>query len=81
LTLSIATSIDALATGISLGFIKVNILEAASIFTVVTFIVSLIGSRLGAKSTFIPAKWAELLGGIVLIGIGTKILFGHLGLL
>jgi putative Mn2+ efflux pump MntP len=81
LTLSVATSIDALATGISLGFIKVNILEAASIITGVTFIVSLIGSRLGAKSTFIPAKWAELLGGIVLIGIGTKILLDHLGII
>jgi manganese efflux pump family protein len=81
LTLSVATSIDALATGISFGFIKVNILEAASIISGITFIVSLIGSRLGAKSTFIPAKWAELLGGIVLIVIGTKILLNHLGIL
>jgi len=81
LTLSLATSIDALATGISFGFIKVNILEAASVITAVTFVVSLIGARLGAKSTFIPAKWAELLGGIVLIGIGTKILLNHLGIL
>jgi putative Mn2+ efflux pump MntP len=47
----------------------------------VTFIVSLIGSRLGAKSTFIPAKWAELIGGIVLIAIGTKILLDHLGII
>jgi putative Mn2+ efflux pump MntP len=43
--------------------------------------VSLVGSRLGAKSTFIPAKWAELLGGIILIGIGTKILLDHTGIL
>ncbi|MCX6247039.1 MAG: manganese efflux pump MntP family protein [Bacteroidetes bacterium] len=81
LTLSVATSIDALATGISFGFIKVNILEAASVITVITFIVSVIGSRLGAKSTFIPAKWAELLGGFVLIAIGTKILLNHLGII
>jgi putative Mn2+ efflux pump MntP len=81
LSLSVATSIDALATGVSFGFIKVNILEAASIITCVTFIVSLIGSRVGAKSTFIPAKWAELLGGMVLIGIGTKILLDHLGII
>jgi len=81
LSLSVATSIDALVTGITFGFIKVNILEAASVITVVTFIVSLIGSRLGAKSTFIPARWAELLGGVVLIGIGTKILLNHLGYL
>ena len=81
LTLSVATSIDALATGISFGFVKVNILEAAIVITAVTFFMSLIGSRLGAKSTFIPARWAELLGGIVLLGIGTKILFNHLGYL
>jgi putative Mn2+ efflux pump MntP len=79
LTLSVATSIDALATGISFGFIKVNILEAATVITLVTFIVSMLGSRLGARSTFIPARWAELIGGIVLIGIGSKILLGHLG--
>jgi putative Mn2+ efflux pump MntP len=81
LTLSIATSIDALATGISFGFIKVNILLAAAVITAITFIVSVIGSRLGAKSSFIPARWAELLGGIVLIGIGTKILLNHTGIL
>jgi putative Mn2+ efflux pump MntP len=81
LTLSVATSIDALATGISFGFIRVNILEAALIITGVTFIVSLVGSRLGAKSTFIPARWAELIGGLVLIIIGTKILLNHLGIL
>jgi putative Mn2+ efflux pump MntP len=81
LTLSVATSIDALVTGVSFGIIQVNILKASLIFTVVTFLVSLVGSRLGAKSTFIPAKWAELLGGIVLIGIGTKILLDHLGII
>ena len=80
-TLSFATSIDALATGIGFGFIRVNILEAALIITGVTFIISLIGARLGARSSFIPAKWAELIGGIVLIGIGTKILLDHLGIL
>jgi putative Mn2+ efflux pump MntP len=81
ITLSVATSIDALATGITFGFIKVNILQAASIIAGVTFIVSVIGARLGAKSTFIPARWAELIGGVVLIGIGTKILLNHLGIM
>ena len=80
-TLSFATSIDALATGIGFGFIKVNIMEAVLIITGVTFIVSMIGSRLGARSSFIPARWAELLGGVVLIGIGTKILLDHLGII
>jgi len=81
LSLSVATSIDALATGLTFGVIKVNILEAASVITIVTFIVSLIGARLGTKSKFIPAKWAELLGGVVLILIGSKILLNHLGYL
>jgi manganese efflux pump family protein len=81
LSLSLATSIDALATGISFGFIRVNILEAALIITGVTFIVSVAGSRLGARSTFIPARWAELLGGLVLMAIGTRILLNHLGIL
>ena len=56
LTLSVATSIDALVTGISFGFIKVNILEAASVITGVTFIVSLIGSRVRSKIHIHPGK-------------------------
>jgi putative Mn2+ efflux pump MntP len=79
-SLSLATSIDALVTGITFGFIQVNIIKAAVIITVVTFLVSLAGSKMGERSTFIPAKWAELFGGIVLIAIGTKILLDHLGI-
>jgi putative Mn2+ efflux pump MntP len=78
LSLSIATSIDALITGISFGFIHVNILLAAVIITSVTFISSVIGARLGKGTSFLPARWAEFAGGIVLIGIGSKILFEHL---
>jgi putative Mn2+ efflux pump MntP len=81
ISLSLATSIDALVTGITFGFIQVNILKAAVIIPIVTFIVSLTGAKMGEKSTFIPAKWAELFGGIVLICIGTKILFDHLGII
>lgn len=78
LSLSIATSIDALITGISFGFIRVNIFKAALIITIVTFINTIIGAKLGEKTSFIPAKYAEIIGGIVLIGIGLKILLEHL---
>lgn len=78
LSLSVATSIDALITGISFGFIRVNILEAAVIITLITFLISIFGAKLGEKTTFLPARWAERLGGLVLIGIGVKIVFEHL---
>lgn len=81
LSLSLATSIDALATGVSFGFIRVNIFQAIVTITLITFLNSVAGARLGEKSTFIPAKWAEILGGIVLFVIGLKILLEHLNIL
>lgn len=78
LSLSFATSIDALITGVSFGFISVNILLAAIIVTVVTFLNTVNGAKLGEKTTFLPARWAEILGGLVLFAIGTKILLEHL---
>jgi len=81
LSLSVATSIDALATGISFGFIRVNILPVIITITLITFLNSILGARLGEKSTFIPAKWAEIFGGIVLIAIGGKILLEHLNMI
>jgi len=81
ITLSVATSIDALATGISLGFIQANILRAVITISVITFIVSVTGARIGHHSTFIPARWAERVGGLVLIIIGIRILLEHLGIL
>jgi manganese efflux pump family protein len=79
--LSIATSIDALATGVGFGFIRVPILEAVLIITGTTFSVTIIGARLGLKSNIIPARWAEVVGGLVLFLIGLKILLTHLGYL
>ena len=81
LSLSIATSIDALMTGVSFGFIQVEIIGTTILIALVTFSVTLIGGKLGGKATFIPARRAELIGGIVLILIGTKILFEHLGII
>jgi manganese efflux pump family protein len=79
--LAVATSIDALATGVGFGFIQVNILEAVAIITCTTFTVTIIGTRIGIRSNVIPAKWAEIIGGGVLIIIGLKILLTHLGYL
>ena len=81
LTLSIATSIDALITGVGFGFIRVNIYKAVVIISTITFIVSVVGAKLGEKTTFIPARWAEFAGGIVLITIGTKVVLEHLAIL
>jgi manganese efflux pump family protein len=80
-SLSIATSIDALMTGISFGFINVNIIMATILISSLTFAVTITGGKLGEKTTFIPARRAELAGGIVLILIGVKILFEHLEIL
>jgi len=79
LTLSVATSIDALITGISFGFIRVNILLAAGVITGITFISTIIGAKIGQHTTFLPARWAEVGGGLVLILIGVKVVLEHLG--
>lgn len=81
LVLSIATSIDALITGVSFGFIKVNIFKAVSIIGIVTFVNTIIGMKVGEHSTFIPGKRAEMIGGLVLIAIGVKIVLEHTGVI
>jgi manganese efflux pump family protein len=78
LSLSVATSIDALITGVGFGFVRAKILVAVIIISVITFIVSVTGAKLGEKNTFIPARWAEFAGGIVLIAIGLNIVIEHL---
>jgi putative Mn2+ efflux pump MntP len=78
LTLAIATSIDALITGVGFGFIRANIYEAVVIISIITFLVSILGAKLGEKTNFIPARWAEFSGGIVLIAIGIKVVLEHL---
>jgi len=78
LVLSIATSIDALAVGLSLGVIKSGILVPAAVIGVVCFLMTIIGGRLGPAIGRLAGKWAELLGGLILIGIGLRILIEHL---
>lgn len=78
--LAIATSIDALAVGVTLAFLQVNILASASLIGATTFVLSIIGLTVG---NLFGAKYksrAEILGGIVLIVMGIKILAEHLGI-
>ena len=76
--LAIATSIDALAVGVTFATINVPVLFASLIIGIVTYIISAIGVCIGAKCGNLLGNKAEILGGIVLIGIGTKILIEHL---
>ncbi|MBQ3020764.1 MAG: manganese efflux pump [Bacilli bacterium] len=79
LPLAIATSIDALAVGITFAFLKVNIVFAVLSIGIITFVMSYIGVKIGNKFGNKYEKKAQLLGGIILILIGTKILLEHLG--
>lgn len=78
--MAVATSIDALAVGITLAFLKVNILGAISIIGVTTFILSIIGVMIGNRFGMRFKSKAEIAGGVILILIGTKILLEHLGI-
>lgn len=78
IVLSIATSIDALAVGITFAFLNVNLLIAISLIGVTTFIISLIGVKIGNKFGSKYENKAQIAGGIVLIVIGLKILVEHL---
>jgi len=78
ITMAIATSIDALAVGLSFAIIQIDIWTSGGIIGVVSFIVSLIGFWLGKKASAIMGKRAELVGGLILIAIGLRILLGHL---
>ncbi|MBS6397812.1 MAG: manganese efflux pump [Clostridiales bacterium] len=78
--LAIATSIDALAVGITLAFLNVNILHAAAFIGVTTFICSAIGIRIGNVFGTLYKSKAEFFGGFILIAIGVKILLEHLGI-
>jgi len=77
LLLSIATSIDALAVGFSFSILKVPILFPATIIGIVCFLMTAIGMLFGKVLAKIFGKKVEIFGGIVLIGIGIKILIDH----
>ena len=78
LILAIATSIDALAVGITFAFLQTNIILAVAIIGIVTFILSLIGVKIGNTFGNKYEKKAEFVGGFILVLIGLKILLEHL---
>ena len=78
LTLSIATSIDALAVGLSFAFLKVNITLAVLNIGLVSLIVIAIGFGLGRKASRLIGKRAEAIGGMILLAIGFRILLSHI---
>ena len=79
--LAVATSIDALAVGITFAFLQVSIGAAVSIIGVTTFVLSIIGGVIGNKFGSKYKSKAELAGGIILVLIGLKILLEHLGII
>lgn len=77
LTLSLATSIDALAVGFSFATLLNKILIAVFVIGLVTFIASMLGILLGKKTGPKINRYAEILGGLILLFIGVKILIEH----
>jgi len=79
--LAIATSIDALAVGITFAFLKTNILISTMIIGIITFFICALGVKIGNKFGSKYGSKAELFGGLLLIVLGTKILLEHLGII
>jgi putative Mn2+ efflux pump MntP len=79
--LAVATSIDALAVGVTFAFLQVDIIPAVSFIGITTFLISFAGVKIGNVFGSKYKKRAEITGGIILILLGAKILIEHLGLL
>lgn len=81
IVLAIATSIDALAIGITFAFLNVNLVLAISLIGIITFILSVFGTKIGNRFGDKYEKKAEFLGGVILVLLGIKILLEHLGVI
>ena len=81
LPLAVATSIDALAVGVSLAFLQVSIVPAVSFIGITTFIISMIGVKIGSMFGAKFKSKAELLGRVILVLIGLQILLEGLGVI
>ena len=79
--LAIATSIDALAVGITFAFLKVNLILAVSLIGIITFIIAVLGTKIGNRFGDKYERKAEIVGGVILILLGLKILLEHLGII
>lgn len=78
LVLAVATSIDALAVGFSFSALRIAIIHPAVVIGIVTFLLSIAGAYLGSRFGHLFEKHLEALGGLILIGIGVKILVEHI---
>ncbi len=81
LVLAVATSIDALAVGVTFAFLDVNIWTSVALIGVTTCILSMLGVKVGSVFGAKYEKKAEFIGGVILILLGVKILLEHLGVL
>lgn len=81
LPFAVATSIDALAVGISFAFLEVSILPAVAIIGIITLILAALGVKIGKALGIRFRSKAEVFGGIILILIGLKIVFEHAGII
>ncbi len=79
--LAIATSIDALAIGVTFAFLNINIISSVLIIGIITAITSMVGCIIGKKFGDKFESKAQILGGVILILMGTKILLQHLGII
>lgn len=78
LTLSVATSTDALAVGLTFAFLAVKVVPASLTIGAITFLISILGFLLGRKTGELIGRQARIVGGLVLFGIGLRILLTHL---
>lgn len=81
ITLGIATSIDAMAIGVTFAFLQTDIYTAAGVIALVTFALCVAAVYIGKKLGSLLESKAEMLGGLILIGLGFKILLEHLGVM
>lgn len=81
IVLAVATSIDALAVGVTFAFLQVDVIPAVLSIGVITFVLSALGVKIGNIFGLKFKKKAEIFGGVVLILMGVKILLEHLGVL
>ena len=78
LTLAVATSIDALAVGLTFAFLEVSIVLASSVIGIVAFMVTMLSFTMGRKAGELIGKRAEAIGGLVLIIIALRVLLTHI---
>lgn len=78
LTLAVATSIDAFTVGLSFAFLKVSIIQTSIVIGIAAFMMTMAGMAFGHRLGRIIGKRMETMGGLVLIGIGLKVLLDHL---